>query len=169
VSHIHRLRLTDRIFFVNVNLRARIRRFNDSEYALIINVLEASRRRLGFLLCGYVLMPDHWHALIWPQYPLLIWQVLHDVKKITTLRLHARRGSRGSLWQRQFWDRFVRHEREFKERLEYMHLNPVRKGLVKRPEDWRWSSYSNFALDKATVVACPIQIDYVRLPLGYRA
>jgi hypothetical protein len=43
VSHIHRLRLTDRIFFVNVNLRASIRRFSDSEYALIIDVLEASR------------------------------------------------------------------------------------------------------------------------------
>jgi REP element-mobilizing transposase RayT len=169
VSRIHRLRLTDRIFFVNVNLRPRIRRFSDSEYALIVDVLEASRRRLGFMLCGYVLMPDHWHALIWPRYPLLIGQVLHDVKKITTLRLHARRGSRGPLWQHQFWDRFVRHEREFQERLEYMHLNPVRKGLVERPEDWRWSSYNNFALDKATVAACPIQIDYVQLPLGYRA
>jgi REP element-mobilizing transposase RayT len=65
VSNVHRLRLTDRIFFVNVNLRPRIRRFNESEYALLIDVLEASRRRLGFLLCGYVLMPDHWHALIW--------------------------------------------------------------------------------------------------------
>jgi len=32
-----------------------------------------------------------------------------------------------------------------------------------------WSSYNNFALDKTTVVACPIQIDYVQLPLGYRA
>jgi hypothetical protein len=52
VSHIHRLRLTDRIFFVNVNLRARIRRFSDSEYALIIDVLGASRRRLGLLLRG---------------------------------------------------------------------------------------------------------------------
>ncbi len=31
---------------------------------------------------------------------------------------------------------------------------------------WRWSSYNNFVLDKATVAACPIQIDYVRLPLG---
>jgi hypothetical protein len=48
-------------------------------------------------------------------------------------------------------------------------MNPVRKGLVKRSEDWRWSSYSNFALDKATVAACPIQIDYVRLPVAYRA
>jgi len=64
---------------------------------------------------------------------------------------------------------FVRDEKEFNERLEYMHVNPVKKGLVKRREDWRWSSYNNFALDKATVAACPIQIDYVRLPLGYRA
>ena len=48
-------------------------------------------------------------------------------------------------------------------------LNHVKKGLVTRQEDWRWSSYNNFALDKATVAACPIQIDYVRLPLGYRA
>jgi hypothetical protein len=63
----------------------------------------------------------------------------------------------------------VRDEKEFNERLEYMHLNPVKKGLVKQREDCRWPSYNNFALDKATVGACPIQIDYVRLPLGYRA
>jgi hypothetical protein len=95
--------------------------------------------------------------------------VLHDVKKISALRLHAVRGSEGPLWQYQFWDRFVRDATEFNERLEYMHMNPVRKGLVKRPQDWRWSSYNNFALDKATIAACPIQIDYVRLPEGYRA
>ena len=63
-------------------------------------------------------MPDHWHALIWPQYPLLIEQVLHDAKKIMTLRLHARRGTEGPLWQHQYWDRFVRHKKEFAERLE---------------------------------------------------
>ena len=142
MSNVHRLRLTDRIFFVNVNLRPRIRRFAGLEYPLILNVFEASRQRLGFLLCGYVLMPDHWHALIWPQYPLLISQVLHNVKKITTLRFHDLRGTKGPFWQHQFWDRFVRHGREFKERLEYMHMNPVRKGLVERPEDWRRSSYT---------------------------
>jgi len=48
-------------------------------------------------------------------------------------------------------------------------MNPVKKGLVKRPEHWRWSSYNNSTLDKATVAACPIQINYVRLPLGYGA
>ena len=73
-------------------------------------------------------MHDHWHALIWPQYPLLISQVVHDVKKITTLRFHVLHGSRGAFWQHQSWVRFVRHEREFKQRLKYTHVNPVRRG-----------------------------------------
>jgi hypothetical protein len=47
-------------------------------------------------------------------------------------------------------------------------MNRVPKGLVELPEDWRWSSYNNFALRKATVAAWPIQIGYVRLPLGHQ-
>ena len=62
----------------------------------------------------------------------------------------------------------MRHEKEFTARLEHMHLNPVRKGLMKRPENWRWSNYDNFALDRNAAGRCPIQIDYVRLPDGYR-
>jgi hypothetical protein len=75
------------------------------------------------------------------------------------------------LWQHPAaaGDRLGRDEKELNERLDYMHLNPVKKGLVRRREDGRWSSYNNFDLDKATVAACPIQIDYVRLPLGYHA
>src|ERR1700674_1042781 len=107
MSHVHRLLLTDRVFFVSVNLRPRMKRFQGCEYSLMLEVLNDSRRRLGFLLCGYVLMPDHWHALIWPAYPLLISEVLHDAKKISALKLHASRRSKGPLWQHQFWDRFV--------------------------------------------------------------
>ncbi len=134
----------------------------------MIEVLESSRRRLGFSLCGYVLMPDHWHVLIGSRSPLTISQVLHDVKKSSARKLHGRRRTEAPLWQHQFWDRFVRHAKEFNERLEYMHLNPVRKGLVTRPEEWRWSSYNNFALEAGVVAACPIQIDYVDLPEQYR-
>jgi hypothetical protein len=46
-----------------------------------------------------------------------------------------------------------------------MRLNRVWEGLLKRSENWRWSSYNDFALDKAMIQACPIQIDDVRLPL----
>ncbi len=53
--------------------------------------------------------------------------------------------------------------------MEWLHMNPVLKGRVKQPENGQWSGYHNFTLRMATVTACPIQIDYVRLPLGYRA
>jgi REP element-mobilizing transposase RayT len=168
VSHVHRLRASDRIFLVTVNLRREVKPFGPSEYAVLIGALEAARRRLGFLLCGYVLMPDHWHALIWVGYPLSISAVIHDVKKCSARRLHGMRGTQGPLWQHQFWDRFVRHGKELADRLAYMHLKPVRKGLVIKPEDWPWSSYNNFALDADHVSGCPIRIDHVRLPDGYR-
>jgi putative transposase len=169
MSNVCRLCDTDRIFFVTVRLRRQLALFRGPEYQLMLDVFRQSRWRLPFMLCGYVLMPDHWHALIWTGYPLTISRVIHDVKKVSAHRLHRERATKGPVWQRQFWDRFVRNSAEFNERLEYMHLNPVRRGLVAKPEEWRWSSYNNFALDKATVAHCPIEIDYVRLPEGYRA
>ena len=128
MSQIRRLRLSDRLFFVTVNLRRQVHPLVASEYPLLIEALEAARRRLGFLLYGDVLMPDHWHALIWTGYPLTISQAIHDVKKVSARQLHRQRGTQGPVWRHQFWDRFVRHAREFNDRLEYMHL-----GCCKRP------------------------------------
>jgi len=123
---------------------------------------------MGFLLCGYVLMPDHWHALISTDYPLTISRVIQNIKWISARSLNGGRRASGPVWQHQFWDRFVRHEKEFAARFDYMHLNPVKKGLVSKPEQWRWSSYNNFALEKVTVRRCPLRVDYVRLSESYR-
>lgn len=128
----------------------------------------ASRRKLGFLLLGYVLMPDHFHALLWAGYPLTISRVIQDFKWITSRSVNRARQTSGHLWQHQFWDRFVRHARELRQRLDYMHWNPLRKGLMDRQEHWRWSSYNNFALDKEIVEKCPMQFDYGQLPQSYR-
>jgi len=43
-------------------------------------------------------------------------------------------------WHREYWDRFIRDDRHFQETVEYIHLNPVKAGLVARAEDWAWSS-----------------------------
>ncbi len=133
MSRVHRLRTTDRLFFVTVNLRRSLEPFRLGEYPLWIEVPEGSRRRLPFLLYGSVLTPDHWHTLIRTGHPLTISQVIHEIKKVSARKLHEQRGTEGPFWQHQFWDRFVRHSKEFAERLMYMHLNPVRKGLVSRP------------------------------------
>ena len=152
---------------MTANLRDAKAPLADDEFPLVAAAIDESRRRLRFLLCGYVLMPDHWHAMIGVGYPLTISRVMQSIKWISSRRLNERRGAQGPVWQHQFWDRFVRHPKEFAARFDYMHLNPVRKGLARRPEDWRWSSYNNYALEKEQVSRCPIPIDYVRLPLGY--
>ena len=164
----HRLRLSDRIFFVSVNLRRALAPLAETEYELLAEGIEKSRQKPRFLFLGYVLMPDHWHALIWPTFPLTISRVIQDVKWTSARSLNRARDSSGPVWQHQFWDRFVRHAQEFRERLDTMHRNPVRKGFVARPEDWQWSSYNNFALDHEKIKLCPMQIDYVHLPESYR-
>jgi putative transposase len=168
MAKLHRLRLTDRIFFVTATLLPGAPTFSPDEYPILIDAFAESRRHLGFLLCGYVLMPDHWHVLLWPSLPLTISQALKDIRTRCTKSLNRQRGTQGTTGQDQFWDRFVRNRKEFNDRLEYMHLNPVRAGLVEKPEDWPWSSYNNFSLDKSIVAASPIQIDYIHLSDDYR-
>jgi len=101
VSNVHRLRVSNRIFFISVNLRRAVGAFRDTEYPLLIGALQGARQRLGFLLCGYVLMPDHWHALLWTKYPLTISQVIHDIKKVSARRLNQGRWTEGPVWQHQ--------------------------------------------------------------------
>ena len=168
MSRVHRLRLSDRIFFVTMNLRRTLPAFTEAEFALILKTPDESRRRLDFALCGYVLMPEHWHALLWPRDHITISNLVRDVKSISARRLNRHRQSHGPVWQHQFWDRFVRHAKEYGQRLNYIHSNPVRKGLVAKPEDWQWSSFNNFSLNKSVRGACPIEIDYVELPDSYR-
>jgi hypothetical protein len=47
--------------------------------------------------------------------------------------------------QPRFFDRALRTVKEYNEKVEYIHLNPVKAGLASRPEDWRWSSYNEYA------------------------
>jgi putative transposase len=45
----------------------------------------------------------------------------------------------GKLWQRQFFDHIIRNHQDFEETLEYIRMNPVRRGLVKNPGDWPYT------------------------------
>jgi REP element-mobilizing transposase RayT len=103
VSNVHRLRLSDRIFFVSVNLRRALARFSGPEYALIGAATAESRQQVGFLFLGYVLMPDHWHALIWPAYPLTISRVIQDIKWISSRSVNAWRGAHWQITTANMW------------------------------------------------------------------
>jgi len=66
--------------------------------------------------------------------------------------IRYRAGGEGPLWQKRYYDHNVRSQQSFENKLAYMHRNPVRRGLVARAEDWRWSSFRHYVMRAFGVV-----------------
>ncbi len=140
---------------------------NAAVYELFPACLEDMRRRFAMRVYGYVVMPEHVHLLLSePEHGTLA-EAIHYLKLSFTKRVRSRRvgapglpflsvdpGSEkpGSFWQKRYYDRNVRDAREFKVKLRYLHRNPVKRGLVKEPGDWKWSSFRHYALREKGVV-----------------
>ncbi len=105
--------------------------------------LERVRTWYGFFVSGYVLMPEHVHLLISEPEHSTLSRVLQMLKQNTA---HALRPPEGSpFWLPRYYDFNVWTEEKRVEKLRYMHRNPVKRGLVERPEDWLWSSFRRYA------------------------
>ena len=115
-------------------------------------------------------LPDHWHAIFYPPYPLTISRVMESIKVGATKRMNRSRGEAGLLFQPRFFDRALRTVREYHEKVEYIHVNPVKAGLVSRPDRWPWSSVHDYVgnLRDAPVTPSGLSVDRVLLPADPR-
>ncbi len=166
MSRLRRPFLYDRYIFVTVDLLRWRAKLQEEDYGRLALSLLRMREKHGFLLTAWVLMPDHWHAIIYPPHPLIISRVFKAVKVSSMISINLGRQETGELWQGRFFDRALRTMKEYHETVEYIHLNPVRGGLVRRAEDWRWSSVHEYAGMSAEEQErrCGLRIDRVRLP-----
>ena len=143
----------------------------EADFVRLANSLTRMRRKSGFHLTAWVFLPDHWHAIIHPPFPLTISTVFKAVKTSSMIGINVHRRERGELWQERFFDRALRTVREYHEKVEYIHFNPVRRGYVQRPEDGKWSSMREFAgtTGEEQERLCGLRIDRVPLPFDLRA
>jgi putative transposase len=171
MSRLRRLVLADRYFFVTCNLLRTRAVLDEDDFEILARVMQARREEHGFLLTAWVFLPDHWHAILGPRYLKGISLVMESVKVSSTRQINAERGELGRLWQGRFFDRALRTVKEYQETVEYIHLNPLRRGLVKRPEDWKWSSVHEYAFPALREARHqpPLRIDRVRIPADERA
>jgi putative transposase len=131
---------------------------------LFLKVLEDMRQRYGFVVVGYVVMPEHFHLLISEAEKGDPSVVIQAVKLGVVRRLFpASRTRRDSpklfgdsrpkkFWQRRFYDFNVWSAHKRVEKLKYMHRNPVKRGFVESPDHWRWSSFRAYACGESGVV-----------------
>jgi putative transposase len=171
MSRLRRLVLTDRFFFVICRLLRRRGPLSETEFERLARVIAARRQHHGFLLTAWVFLPGHWHAILFPRFPLTISRVMESIKVGSTLRINAARKERGLLWQPRFFDRALRTVREYWEKVDYLHQNPVKAGLACRAEDWPWSSVREYSgsVRKAATRHPFLSIDRAQLPADARA
>lgn len=113
--------------------------FEDGDYALYLDLLASAAERARVEIWSYCLMPNHVHIVLVPSDGDGLWRTFGDLHRRYTGYINARRRTTGHLWQGRFGS-VAMDEPHFVAALRYIALNPVRARLVKRPEQWLWSS-----------------------------
>ena len=118
-------------------------------------MLEEARLKYRFVVYGYVVMPEHFHFLISEPdvgNPSVVMKVIKErfSRQVNRERRNSHSFAKGAnewgthgntvVWEKRFYDFNVWNARKEIEKIRYMHWNPVKRGLVDRPEDWKWSS-----------------------------
>ncbi len=128
---------------------------------IFVRALREVRKKYGFVLVGYAAMPEHVHLLIGESKKGAPSTVVHSLKLRVSKRMRRGRRKQSSsqrtlpfrgweaelpqFWQKRYYDFNVYSTAKRREKLEYMHRNPITRRLVRDPKDWVWSSYSSYS------------------------
>ena len=123
------------------------------EIDLLRETVRTVRKRYPFQIDAWVVLLEHMHA-VWTLPPGDVdfskrWRLIKSsfsrALPKTEYRTNVRKmaGERG-IWQRHFWEHCIRDEADFESHVDYVHVNPVKHGLVARAADWPYSSFHRY-------------------------
>jgi len=130
---------------------------HDADYAAFQRVLVQTLELIPIRVCGYCLMPTHWHLVLWPAKDGELSRFMQRLT-ITHVRRwleHRHRVGLGSVYQGRYKSFPVQDDAHFSTLMRYVHRNPLNAGLVKQAEDWKWSSlFAGLTPDAPRVPIC---------------
>ena len=124
---------------------------HDRPKQILLGVLNSELERHDARCVGFVLMPEHVHAIVWFPEAGRLTRFMHGWKRKSSFRIRTWYreaaasyfvgfGEGDRFWQPKYHSFEICEQTKLTEKLRYMHENPVRRGLVSRATDWRWSS-----------------------------
>ncbi len=131
-----------------------------ADYEAFLGLLKETERLVEMRLLAYVLMPTHWHLVLWPPADQALSGYLKHVTATHALRCRRARGSsgRGALYQARFKAIAVQDDGHLLTVCRYVERNPLRARLTDRAEHWPWGSASPSAREawRPTLTAWPV-------------
>ena len=172
----HNIEDTARMFFVTgtiVNWHSLLS--YETPRKIIIEDFNFYRNKHNAKIPAYVIMPDHYHILVMFEENGLLTKWLQNFHSHTSSKIskwvqseiiynpelekmaidfakYADKGSTYAIWKEQTRSIPVFSPKMFNIKVEYIHQNPIRKGLVNHPEKWLWSSWRNYYLDDNSIM-----------------
>lgn len=134
----------------------------EEDYQLYLHYLDEFATRFGCAIHAYVLMTNHVHLLLTPQHTDSAALLMKNLGQRYVQYINHTYKRSGTLWEGRFRSCLTQTEDYVLACYRYIELNPVRAGMVMRPQDYRWSSYHANALGKASRFIVP-QEEYLRL------
>jgi REP element-mobilizing transposase RayT len=117
--------------------------FVRSDYVRFTSYLKTAQEKYGYALHGYVLMPNHYHLLVETPNGNLS-ELMHYINGSYVNTINRRRRRSGHLLQGRYRAILIERDPYLLEVSRYIHLNPVRAGIVTRPEEYAYSSYLSY-------------------------
>ncbi len=137
-------------YFFTVNLLERSSDLLVDQIDALREAVRKVRAARPFHIDAWVVLPDHMHA-VWTLPPddadySARWKAIKIAftktipKRVRRSPVRAAKGERG-IWQRRFWEHTIRDEQDYAAHVDYVHINPMKHGLVTRVRDWPHSSF----------------------------
>jgi putative transposase len=153
MSDYRRNRVPGGTFFFTVNLLERKSNLLLNHVENLREAVRVVRDKRPFHIDAWVVLPDHMHAIWtlpagdsdysgrWRAIKKAFAKTLPKIERLSAVRVN--KGERG-IWQRRFWEHTIRDERDYATHADYVHINPVKHGLVARARDWPHSTFHRF-------------------------
>jgi putative transposase len=136
--------------------------YAEQDYLFYLEHLDALARRFGCAIHAYVLMTNHVHLLLTPEQADSAALLMKHLGQRYVQYVNRSYRRSGTLWEGRFRSCLTQSEDYVLACHRYIELNPERAGMVKRPEDYRWTSYHANGLDRIDPVLTPHE-QYQRL------
>ena len=117
------------------------------DYLIFLHLLQETQKIYPYVLHSYCLMTNHFHLQLETK-EKEIWYIMQRISWLYTVNFNEKYGLIGHLFQGRYMSVLIEDDPYFLQTSRYIHRNPVKANIVKKPEDYPWSSYRYYIEQK---------------------
>lgn len=164
-------------YFFTVNLQDRSQSLLVDNIDILRAAVRSVKTRRPFTIDAWVVLPDHLHA-VWtlPEGDADYSSRWREIKKyfskflpyMEPIPISRKTKCERGIWQRRFWEHTIKNARDYRQHIDYVHINPLKHGLVSQVYDWPYSSFHQYVRMGLYPVNWGIQHITAEFPSSFR-